>query len=333
MLSIDQLKSAFKQEDTSTNRPGNYYPFWNMKVGEQAIIRFLPDGDETNPLGFMVEKLNHNLIINGENKKIPCLKMYGDDDCPICKVSAAYYKTDDKLNGKKYWRKKQHLLQALIIEDPLPADAETGENSEGEVKIIALGFQLFNIIKEAFESGELDEIPYAYENGCNFIIKKTKQGEYDTYAVGSKFARKSSSLDEDEVAALEEHLVELSTLLPAHPTYEKVEAMLEADLTGNSYDDGSSDGGEDEPDAKAPAKKTVDKKPAASTKEDDEPAPKKVTIKKKKVVEETAEESKPEDDAPAETTEATANDDGDEEFSDDAAAMLAKIRNRRKQTT
>jgi len=298
-----------------------------MKVGEQAIIRFLPDGDETNPLGFMVEKLNHNLTINGENKKIPCLKMYGDDDCPICKVSAAYYKADDKINGKKYWRKKQHLLQALIIEDPLPADAETGENAEGEVKIIALGFQLFNIIKEAFESGELDEIPYAYENGCNFIIKKTKQGDYDTYAVGSKFARKSSSLDEDEVAALEEHLVELSTLLPAHPTYEKVEAMLEADLTGDSYDDGSGDDSDDKADKDAPAKKVADKKPAAST-EEDEPAPKKVAIKKKKVVEEKAEEPESEPEAKAEKT-AESDETEDGEYSDEAEAMLAKIRDRR----
>ena len=64
-LSLDQLKNAFKKpENTEFSGPSNYFPFWNMKVGEQAIIRFLPDLNEENPLGFMVEKTVHNLNIN-----------------------------------------------------------------------------------------------------------------------------------------------------------------------------------------------------------------------------------------------------------------------------
>lgn len=308
-LSIAELRSAFQKQDTQESRPNNYYPFWNMKVGEQTIIRFLPDANPENPLGFMVEKLMHTLVVNGENKTIPCLKMYGEDDCPICKVSSAYYKADDKVQGKKYWRKKQHLLQALIVDDPLPADAESGENHEGQVRVIALGFQLYNIIKEAFESGELDEIPYAYENGCNFIIKKTKQGDYDTYAVGSKFARKSSSLDEDEIAALEDSLLDLSTLLPSHPTYEKVESMLEADITGGSYDDASSkqsSENEQKPSTHQPSKKQkVDNDGTNDTK------------------------TKPQK-PPKEEPKSESNDEPAEEFSNEASDILAKIRNRRK---
>ena len=228
-FSLEQIQAAFKKEDTEGSRPSNYYPFWDMKVGEQATVRFLPDKDENNPLGFMVEKFNHTLTINGESKSIPCLKNY-NEDCPICKVSAGYYNESDKINGKKYWRKKQNLVQALIVEDPLPANDDTGENREGKVLFLALGYQLFTVIKEAFESGELDEIPFAYEGGCNFIIKKTKQGEYDTYAVGSKFARKSSDLTPDEIAFVEDQLVSLETLLPAHPGLDKVDSMLYAAL-------------------------------------------------------------------------------------------------------
>ena len=68
----------------------------------------------------------HNLEINGDRKSVPCLSMYGED-CPICAVSSAYYKAEDKENGKKYWKKKQHIAQALIVEDPLPADEATQE--------------------------------------------------------------------------------------------------------------------------------------------------------------------------------------------------------------
>jgi hypothetical protein len=233
-LSIDQLKAAFKTPERTegANLPNNYFPFWNMKNGETATIRFLPDSNSENALGFLVEKVMHNLEINGDRKSVPCLSMYGED-CPICSVSQAYYKADDKINGAKYWKKKQHIAQALVVDDPLPADETTQETHEGKLRYVTLGYQLFNVIKEAFESGDLDDVPFAYEGGCNFIIKKSQQGEYSTYAVGTKFARKASDLDEDTVANLD--LIDLSTLLPKNPGREKIEAMLEAALTGADY--------------------------------------------------------------------------------------------------
>lgn len=233
-LSMDQLKAAFGNADKNENagsRPNNYYPFWNMEEGQQCVIRFLPDANDENPMGFMVEKRTHTLTINGENKAVPCPTMYGDK-CPICEVSGSYYKADDRANGKKYWRKKQHIAQALIVEDPLPADGETGETHVGKVRFVALGYQLYNIIKEAFESGELDEIPFAYQGGTDFIIKKSKQGEYSTYALGSKFARKSRDLTDDEIALAQDQIIDLATLLPAAFEEEKLHSMLEAAMNG-----------------------------------------------------------------------------------------------------
>ena len=236
--SLDSIRNAFKtpERDDGGSLPNNYFPFWNMKNDEQAIVRFLPDANEENPMGFLVEKVMHTLTINGERKSVPCLSMYGEP-CPICAVSQQYYRADDKDNGKKYWKKKQYLAQALVVEDPLPADEETKETHEGKVRYLALGWQLFNIIKTAFEDGELDEVPFAYEGGTNFIIRKSAQGEYSTYTIGSKFARKSTDLDEDTIANLQ--LIDLSTLLPKHPGLEKVEGMLEAALNGTEYVDES----------------------------------------------------------------------------------------------
>lgn len=259
-LSLEQLTAAFKKQDTNESRPNNYYRFWDMNNGEQSVVRFLPDANKENPLGFMVEKLMHTLEINGETKSVPCLKMYGEE-CPICKVSSAYYKDEGKesANGKKYWRKKQHIVQALIVEDPLAVDTETGENSEGKVKFLNMGYQLYSVIKEAFESGELDAIPYLYEGGNDFIIKKSDLGGRAKYDVGSKFARRASDLTEDEIAAAEDEMVDLSTLLPSNPGLEKVETMLEAALTGASYEDDSS--------SSTPAAATAESTPAATTTE------------------------------------------------------------------
>jgi hypothetical protein len=235
-LTLDQLQAAFKKADnTGSNLPSNYYPFWKMNDGESATVRFLPDANKDNPFGFMVEKVMHTLEINGENKSVPCLSMYGED-CPICKVSSEYYKKDDKVNGKKYWKKRQYITQAFIVEDPLPADDTTEETHQGKVRFLTLGFQVYNVIKTAFEDGELDEVPFAYKGGTDFIIKKTPQGDYSTYAVGSRFARKSSDLTEEQLAVVEDNLGDLSELLPKNPGLEKVQGMLEAALTGGAFE-------------------------------------------------------------------------------------------------
>lgn len=235
-LTIEQLRSAFKKNDNTgnSNRPNNYYPFWNMKDGEQAIVRFLPDKDKTNSKGFVVEKMTHNLTINGEKKTVPCLKMH-KEECPVCKLSGHYYKQEDKLNGKKYWRTSQHIAQALIIEDPLEPNKETKETHQGKVRFLALGYQLFNIIKAGIESGDLEVDPTDYEKGYNFVIAKSKQGEYSTYTLGSRFKPRQVALNPDEIELVEENIVELKTLLPANPGLEKVESMLNAALTGSNY--------------------------------------------------------------------------------------------------
>lgn len=239
-----------------------YYPFWNMKPGQRAVIRFLPDRDDSNPRGFLVEKVSHTLTINGQSKSVPCLSMYGDD-CPICKLSQDYYKVNDKVNGKKYWRKKQYIAQALIVEDPLPADQQTGESHQGQVRHIALGYQLYNIIKEAFASEDdpLEGVPYDFNEGYDFIIKKTEQGDYSTYTMGTKFHSKQRALSEVEVEVVESDMIELKTLLPKHPGLEKVQAMLNADLNGEDYSD-------DNQRAAAPAPSRA--KPAFTPDDDDD---------------------------------------------------------------
>lgn len=295
---LEKLRANWtKQNDNSDNdrRPNNYFPFYRMEIEETATVRLLPDLNEDNPLDFVVEKLMHNLEINGERKTVPCLTMYGEE-CPICKVSAAFYKEEGKgsPNGKKYWRKKQHLAQCLVVEDPLPADKETGETNAGKVKFLNIGWQLHGVIDEAFKSDELDEVPYDFDEGCNFIIKKSKQGEYSSYSLGSRFARKTTALTPEERAIVDEGMIDLSTLIPAQPDLEKVEAMLQAALNNSSYDEstGQSSGGSPAP------------KKAA-------PAPEKTPVK---------------EEAPAPAAEAD-SDDGEEEAAD---AVMARIQARRK---
>lgn len=250
MATIEQLRAIYNKEENRTNnepRQSNYYPFWNMKVGERAVVRFLPDKNESNPMGFLVEKLMHTLEINGEVKSVPCLKMKdATADCPICKVSSEYYKSKNNVLGKKYYKKKQYIGQVLVIEDPLPANEETGEKHTGKVRLITLGYQLYNVIKEAFKDPEtLPEVPYSFDKGTDFIIKKTQQGEYSTYAVGSRFANKQRELVTNEMSIALEGMVDLATLLPRDFGKDKTEAMLEAALTGKALSEATHDDHDD----------------------------------------------------------------------------------------
>ena len=238
---LAKLKEAYgtptTTEPTNTGSyNNNYYHFWNMKVGEKAVVRFLPDANQDNPRGFLIEKVFHNLELNGQRRSVPCLSMYGED-CPICKISQEYYKAKDDINGKKYWKKKQYIAQVLIVEDPLPANEETGEKHTGQIRYITLSYQVYNIIKDAFSSDELEEAPYDYENGYDFIIKKTTQGDYASYTVGTKFANKQRALTEAELSVVYENSVDLSTLLPKNPGTSVVQAMLDAEMNGEEYAD------------------------------------------------------------------------------------------------
>ena len=253
--------------ESGGNRKNNYYPFFKMPDDSSSRIRFISDKNEDNPLGFMIEKVTHQLKVNGENKTVPCLASYGEE-CPICKVSKEYYDAGDKVNGKLYWKKKNYLAQALIMEDPI---VEKGhENAEGQVKVFSIGFSIFKIIKDSFESGELDTAPFAYEGGTDFVIKKTKQGEYASYTL-SKFARKESDLSEEQIALCDEQKVDLASLLPKKPDLAVVEGLLMAALTGKAYNDGDAEDEDDNDSMKAMASKfKAGAKPSRSDDEDEE---------------------------------------------------------------
>lgn len=253
---LDALKALFKKEkDKKTDNGGNrkrgdMYPFWQMELNQSATVRILPDANTDNPFQFFVDKLEHTLSIDGNDERIPCLQMYGEK-CPICDTSREFYKLEGKgsTQGKYYYRKKISLLRVLVIKDPLPNDEETGENAVGKVLNTQFGYQLMEKIKEDTSSEEMDSLPYDLEDGYNFVIKKTPQGDYGTYTVASGFARKPTPISDYFEGDVE--LIDLQTLLPANPGFEFVKRKLDIHTNGSSDDAGD----EDEPRAKTPPAK------------------------------------------------------------------------------
>ena len=224
---LEALKAAFDKKTTTVESDQSwklFFPFWKAPDDSTTVVRFLPDLDEDNSFGFLVEKLTHKLVVNGEKKDVPCLEMFGEE-CPICALSRKHYAEKNDELGKKYYRKKSYIGQVIVVESPIDHDTEQ------LVKLIDFGPAVFKQIQAAFQSGDLENPPYEFKGGYNFRIKKTKSGQYASYSTSS-FAPKMSDLDDDLIDQL--NLFNLSDFRGKKPDLATVEAMLLADQTGDT---------------------------------------------------------------------------------------------------
>ena len=219
------------------------YPHWSIDEGQNATLRFLPDGNTKNTF-FWQERAMIRLPFSGvkgelESKqvqvRVPCVEMWGET-CPILSVVRTWFK-DPALEdmGRKYWKKRDYIFQGFVRENPL-ADDKAPENP---IRRFIIGPQIFTLIKGALMDPELEELPTDYLKGLDFRISKGSKGGFADYS-GSKWARKESALTEAEQAAIEQYgLFDLSTFLPKKPgdvELKVIKEMFEASVDGQSYD-------------------------------------------------------------------------------------------------
>lgn len=227
--SLADLAGAFAKktnEDSSSGTWKLFFPFWKADVNTTSVVRFLPDLAEDNPMGFLVENLTHDLVVNGRKETVACLKMYGQE-CPICKQSQAFYDEKspeyNKTLGYKYYRKKSYIGQVIVQDTTIEHDQEQ------LVKLIDFGPKIFKQIQAAFQSGDLENPPYELKGGHNFRINKTQSGQYADYGTSS-FAPRTSDVSDDLIEQIE--LFDLAAYRAPVVPAEQLEAMLAADMSG-----------------------------------------------------------------------------------------------------
>lgn len=232
--SLADLAAAFTSK---TNEGGGnatwklFFAFWKAPVDSVSTVRFLPDADDENPMGFLVENLTHELNINGKREKVACLKMYGEA-CPICELSSRFYDKNSADHneelGKLFYRKKSYIGQVLVLETPVEHDAAQ------LVKLIEFGPQVFKQISAAFSSGDLDAAPYELKGGYNFRFRKTQTGSGQNSYTTSNFAPKQTDVADDLIESIT--LFTLSDYRTAKTDRGALEAMLIAAQTGEAYE-------------------------------------------------------------------------------------------------
>jgi hypothetical protein len=249
MASLAEIRAKLKEQESKAggNRgpqgPNPIYPFWNIKEGESATMRFLPDGDQDNTF-FWKERLMIKLPfagIKGETDsrpiqvQVPCMEMYGDS-CSILQEVRGWFK-DASLEdmGRKYWKKRSYIFQGFVTDNPLTDD----QAPENPVRRFIIGPQIFQIIKAALMDPDMEELPTDYTAGVDFRLNKTSKGGYADYGT-SNWARRDRPLGDAEMAAVNTHgLFNLNDFLPKKPgaiEIKVMQEMFEASVDGEAYD-------------------------------------------------------------------------------------------------
>ena len=250
MASLAEIRAKLKEQEARTG--GNaqsssggdnaIYPFWNIKEGESATFRFLPDGDTENTF-FWKERLMIKLPfagVKGETDsrpvqvQVPCMEMYGDS-CPILSEVRGWFK-DPALEdmGRKYWKKRSYIFQGFVTENPLQE-----EKPANPVRRFIIGPQIFQIIKAALMDPDMEELPTDYTAGVDFRLNKTSKGGYADYGT-SNWARRDRPLNDAEMLAVQTHgLYNFNDFLPKKPdevALKVIKEMFEASVDGEAYD-------------------------------------------------------------------------------------------------
>ena len=249
MATLADIRAKLKEQEARQgggSRSGGdnaIFPFWNLKEGEQATVRFLPDGNKENTF-FWKERLMIKLPFQGIKSEtdskpvqvqVPCMEMYGET-CPILSEVRGWFK-DPKLEdmGRKYWKKRSYIFQGFVGTNPL--NEET--TPENPIRRFIIGPQIFQIIKGALMDPDMEDLPTDSVNGVDFRIIKTSKGGYADYST-STWSRKSRPLSEEENKAVEQHsLWNLSDFLPKKPSevdVKVIKEMFEASVDGEAYD-------------------------------------------------------------------------------------------------
>jgi len=306
------------------------YPFWNAPENSTTLIRFLPDGDDTNTFPWrerQMIRLPFPGVKGGDEGRpvtvtVPCMEMW-KETCPIHAEIRPWYK-DPSLKdlANKYWKKRSYLFQGFVVDSKLQEE----NLPENPIRRFIVNPSIFTIIKAALMDPEMESLFTDVENGTDFRLTKTTKGQYADYSTSS-FARRERSLNEVERAAIEQYgLYNLNDFMPKKPTKEEVDIiyeMFKASIDGELYDPqrwgqyfkpaGLNIGGGSRNESagdEAPAPRASAPAPAAK------PA---VAVVKPQVDED--------DDPPFDTADATPAPAGKKDVND----ILAMIRNRQKQ--
>jgi hypothetical protein len=222
---FESIKSAL-QKNTQTS---SYKDILKLTPGNNYMVRLLPDIKTPDKSFFHYYSVGWTSFSTGQYISYVSPSTFGERD-PVLEAKYRILRNDSESEDLKsraaaVMRSEKWLVNAYVIKDP------TNSENENKVMIIRYGKQLHKIIVDAMEGeGSEDFGPRIFDlssNGCNFIIKAEKQGEYPTY-VSSKFSlpKAIESLNDEKINTIYDSTNDLSSVLPVK-SFDEIQALLD----------------------------------------------------------------------------------------------------------
>ena len=253
-LDIEAMRAQLAAEEEKSgnnndNRSGDKSVFchWNIPVDTMAITRFLPDSDASNPYFWrdrVIRKIPFTAVdgIDLGNRKevfvtVPDLNQFEKNLDPIQAEISSWWDEGRKDEYRTYKKKFSHIYQGFVRVDP---GAEKEEDRPANpIRRFVLAPKIHETVKAIIMNPKIKHLPTDFENGRDFEIKMTKQGDFNNYDA-SAWSFEEDALTETELGALEEHgLWDLSKYCFTQPSPEYIEAiheMFTASVAGLPYE-------------------------------------------------------------------------------------------------
>jgi len=220
---FESIKTALAKNTNSNSRNKDIL---KTEVGNTYTVRLLPNIKDPTKTFFHYYTFGWTSLCTGQYVSAVSPSTFGARD-PIAETRYRILKTgteEEKNKARGIIRSEKWLVNAYVINDPVNPD------NNGKVMIVRYGKQLHKIITDAIEGeGSEDFGPRIFDlssNGCNFIIKVEKQGDYPTY-VSSKFTMPKAidGLEDSRIDNIYNNAIDLTSVLPVK-SFDEIQELL-----------------------------------------------------------------------------------------------------------
>lgn len=222
---FESIKSALQK---NSQQQSSYRDILKTEVGNSYSVRLLPNVKDPTKSFFHYYSVGWTSFATGQYITYLSPATFGERD-PVLEAKYRILRNDNedeelKKKASSILRSEKWLVNAYVVKD------QKNPDNEGKIMIVRYGKQLHKIIMDAIEGeGAEDFGPRIFDltsNGCNFIIKVEKQGDYPTY-VSSKFTMPKSieGLDESKIDSIYNNTIDLTSVLPVK-SFEEIQELL-----------------------------------------------------------------------------------------------------------
>lgn len=260
---------AMQEGMSSRGRSANcFYYYRKLDHNASSVVRFLPisaevaESDEVRKRFTIAKKVirlrfdNPELAESKVVVQIPVMQMYKggktEDDLILRQVKALYDESDKLAKAGQderakavrdkasyHWTRGEHLAQGFVVRSGF----SEGETPENPIRVFELNKQIMNRINAVCDPKADPDMALRYwpvhgKLGTNFVIKKTRSGEWPSYNDSSFSTTGPTPWTEDMKAAILQHgLWNLESFLPERPDedeYRHLAYIVEQSIAGET---------------------------------------------------------------------------------------------------